>query len=65
MAACASSSTPFTELSSSTCAEANQPNTQSLIPPSGATPLKHKHKLNKLLLMVVKSLLRYGTIYLK
>ena len=65
MAACASSSTPFTELTSSTCAEANQPNTQSLIPPSSATPLKYKYKLNKLLLMVVKSLLRYGTISLK
>ena len=38
MATCASSSTPSTELAPSSRAEANQPNTQSPIPPSGATP---------------------------
>ena len=38
MATCASSSTPSTESTPSSCVEANQPNTQSLIPPSGATP---------------------------
>ncbi|KAK7839919.1 hypothetical protein CFP56_017375 [Quercus suber] len=38
MAACASSSTPLTEPSPSSCAEANQQNTQSPIPPPGAAP---------------------------
>ena len=36
MATCASSSTPSTKPTPSSCAEANQPNTQSPIPPSGA-----------------------------
>ena len=38
MAACASFSTPSIEPTPSSCAEANQPNTQSPIPPSVATP---------------------------
>nr|POE71034.1 zinc finger bed domain-containing protein ricesleeper 1 [Quercus suber] len=38
MAACASSSIPSTEPTPSSCAEANQPNTQAPIPPSGAAP---------------------------
>ena len=38
MATCASSSTPSTESTPSSCVEANQPNTQSPIPPSGAAP---------------------------
>ena len=38
MATCASSSTPFTEPAPSSRAKANQPNTQSPIPPSGAAP---------------------------
>ena len=38
MATCASSSTPPTEPTPSLCTEANQPNTQSPIPPSGAAP---------------------------
>ena len=38
MAAYASSSTPSTEPTLSSCAETNQPNTQSPIPPSSAAP---------------------------
>ena len=38
MAACASSSIPSTKPTLSSCAEANQPNTQSPIPPSVAAP---------------------------
>ena len=38
MAACASSSTPSIEPTLNSCAEANQPNTQSPIPPSGVVP---------------------------
>ena len=38
MATCASSSTPSIEPTFNSCAEANQPNTQSPIPPSGAVP---------------------------
>ena len=38
MATCASSSTPSTKPTPSSCAEANQPNTQSPIPPLGAAP---------------------------
>ena len=38
MAACASSSTPSIEPTPSSCAKANQPNTQSPIPPSGVVP---------------------------
>ena len=38
MVACASSFTPSTESTSSSCAEANQPNTQSPISPLGAAP---------------------------
>ena len=38
MVACTSSSTTSTEPTPSSCAEANQPNTQSPIPPLGAAP---------------------------
>ena len=38
MATCASSSTPSTEPAPSSCAEANQPNAQSPVPPSGVAP---------------------------
>ena len=38
MATCASSSTPSTESTPSSCVEANQPNTQSPIPPSSVAP---------------------------
>ena len=38
MAACASFSTPSTEPTPSSCVEANQLNTQSLIPPSSVAP---------------------------
>ncbi|KAL0003479.1 hypothetical protein SO802_017260 [Lithocarpus litseifolius] len=40
MAACASSSIPSTEPTPSSCTEANQPNTQSSIPPIGAAPIQ-------------------------
>ena len=40
MAACASSSTPLAEPTPNSCTDANQPNTQSPIPPSGAAPLQ-------------------------
>ena len=40
MAACASFSTPPAKPTLSSCTEANQPKTQSPIPPSGVAPLQ-------------------------